>query len=62
MVITKHGRPVVRFAAIETERKPVELARLQALTDTMPMAQDSAGEFIRKAREADRLGVSARLI
>ena len=54
VVITKHGRPVVRFAAIEPERKPVELAELQALTDTMPMAQESAGAFIRRAREAER--------
>lgn len=54
VVITKHGRPVVRFAAIETERKPVELAKLRALTGTMPMAPESAGAFIRKARDGER--------
>jgi len=54
VVVTKHGRPVVRFVAVETERQPIDAARLRALTDAMPMAQQEAGAFMRQAREAER--------
>lgn len=54
VVITKHGRPIARLAAIETERQPIDLAKLRALTASMPMAPESAGEFMRKARMAAR--------
>ena len=54
VVVTKHGRPVVRFVAVETPRTPIDCARLRALTDSMPKTKEDAGRFIRRAREGER--------
>ena len=54
VIITKHGRSVARFVAVETERQPVDIKALQALTAQMPLAKEEAGDFMRKAREAER--------
>ncbi len=50
MEITKHGRPVARLVAARRARKPVDLARLQALTDTMPFQREGAGRALRRLR------------
>ena len=54
VVVTKHGRPVVRVVAAETERQPIDAARLRALTDAMPIARQEAGAFMREVRESER--------
>ena len=54
VIITKHGRSVARFVAVEAERQPVDIKALQALTAQMPLAEEEAGDFMRKARESER--------
>jgi prevent-host-death family protein len=52
--ITRRGKPVARLTAAAKRRKRVDLAALQALTDTMPaQAQDAAG-LVRSMRDGDR--------
>ena len=52
--ITRRGKPVARLVAAERPRQKVDVARLKAFTDTLPMQTESAGEFIRKMRDSDR--------
>ncbi len=52
--ITRHGKPVATLTAVRPPRRPISLASLQALTDTMPMQDESAGEFVRAMRDGDR--------
>jgi hypothetical protein len=39
---------------VSTSRKRINLSLLRAVTDGMPMQQESAGEFIRRMRDEDR--------
>ncbi len=48
VLILRDGKPVARLVAI---RKPIDVAALRALTDSMTMQPESAGDFIRKMRD-----------
>ena len=52
--ITRRGKPVAQITPIERPRKPIDIEALRALTASMPMQSESAGEFIRKMRNSDR--------
>jgi len=52
--ITRRGKPMAQLSAIGIPRKRINVAELRAMTDTMPMQQESAGEFIRRMRDEDR--------
>ncbi len=52
--ITRRGKPVARLVAAERPREPVDVAMLKSITDTMPMQPQSAGDFVREMRDADR--------
>jgi len=52
--ITRRGKPVVRMVPVERPREKIDIAALEALTSTMQMQPESAGEFMRKMRDSDR--------
>jgi prevent-host-death family protein len=52
--ITRRGKPVARLTAVHAPRRPVALATLRALTESMPMQMESAGDFVREMRDGDR--------
>jgi len=52
--ITRRGKPVARIVAAEAPRKPIDAAKLKAITDKMPFQEESAGAFIRRMRDEDR--------
>ncbi|MFN3853233.1 MAG: type II toxin-antitoxin system Phd/YefM family antitoxin [Phreatobacter sp.] len=52
--ITRRGKAVARLAAIPRPRKPVDVARLRALTDSMPPQAESAADLVRAMRDGDR--------
>lgn len=52
--ITRRGKPVARLSGVVTPRKLIDLTALKALTDTMPVQDETAGEFVRKMRDQDR--------
>ena len=52
--ITRRGKPVAQLSAVERPRKPVDVAVLRALTDRIPMQQESAGDFVRRMRDEGR--------
>lgn len=54
VIITKRGRPVGRLSQVTLPRRPIELARLQRLTDGMSEASDAAATALERLRETAR--------
>lgn len=52
--ITRRGKPVARLSPATAPRQPVDLAALQALTESMPAQMREAADLIRSIRDADR--------
>ncbi|MCX7320625.1 MAG: type II toxin-antitoxin system prevent-host-death family antitoxin [Hyphomicrobiales bacterium] len=52
--ITRRGKPVARLTTVTTPRKPVDIARLQSLTASMPQQTQTAAELVRTMRDGDR--------
>lgn len=52
--ITRRGKVVARLAPIAEPRKPVDVARLRALTDSLPPQTQSAADLVRAMRDGDR--------
>lgn len=51
VTITKRGKPVAHLTPVQVKRKPIDVAALRALTDSMPMQEQSAGDFMREMRD-----------
>ncbi len=54
VIITKRGKPVVKVVQADSPRKPIQLEKLTALTDSMPKAKKEAGAFISEMRNSTR--------
>jgi prevent-host-death family protein len=52
--ITRRGKPVARLTAVARPRKPIDLAALEALTDSLPRSSESAEQLVRAMRDGDR--------
>ena len=52
--ITRRGKPVAEITAVKKLRNPVDPSALRALTDTMPMQQETARDLVRRMRDQDR--------
>lgn len=54
IAITRRGKPVARLTAVAEPRKPIDAARLGALTASMPAQAQSAADLVRSMRDDDR--------
>lgn len=54
VVIAKHGRPTARLTAARGKRKRLDLALLQALTNSSPRQSRSGGKVLRQLRDQAR--------
>ena len=54
LCITRRGKPVAQITAMTSSRKPLDFAAMRALTDSMPVQNQNAGDFVRDMRDADR--------
>jgi prevent-host-death family protein len=52
--ILRRGKAVARLIAAESERKPIDPSVLRAVTETMPLQQETARDFIRRVRDDER--------
>ena len=52
--ITRHGKPIARLSAVNKPRKPIDAARLQALTATMSPQPSGAVDLRQAMRDGDR--------
>jgi prevent-host-death family protein len=62
IVITRHGKPVALLTAPTRTRKPIDVERLRALTDSMPLASQSAQDLVRSMRDDEDDDFSEKLI
>lgn len=49
--ITRRGKLVARITAVPEPRKPIDAARLAAVTQTMPLQTQSAADLVRAMRD-----------
>jgi len=49
--IARRGKPVARLIAADTPRERIDIDKLRAITETMTLQTESAGDFMR--RECD---------
>lgn len=54
VTITRHGKPVAQLTAVDEPRRPVDLAELRALTESLPHQAETAGGFVHAMRDDDR--------
>ena len=52
--ITRRGKRVARLTAVDSPRKRVDLAALQALTAELPASSQRASDLVRSMRDGDR--------
>ena len=52
--ITRRGTAGAPRPAVDTPRKPIDMAALRAMTDAMPVQTETARDFIRRMRDEDR--------
>jgi prevent-host-death family protein len=52
--ISRRGHPVVELRAVARPRKPVDVAMLRAVTDTIPPGTQPAETLVRAMRDQDR--------
>lgn len=52
--ITRRGKAVAEITSINKPRRPIDLAALRALTESMPPQRQSAHDFVRKMRDQER--------
>ena len=52
--ITRRGKPVARLSAVAKNHRPIDLAALRALTETMPVQAEMAGDLLRRMRDESR--------
>lgn len=50
--ILRDGEPVAEL--VPARKKPIDVAKLRALTDSMKPQEESAGDFVRRMRDEDR--------
>jgi prevent-host-death family protein len=49
-IIMRRGKPVAKIVAIEEPRKPLNVDRLKALTDSIPMGEEVVTKMRQNAR------------
>ena len=52
--ITRRGKPVARIVATQAPRRPINIERIRAITATMPLQKEGAGDFVGRMRDEDR--------
>ena len=48
--ITRRGKPVAEISPVSAARMPVDVGALRAATQSMPMQDEPAADFIRRMR------------
>ena len=52
--ITRRGKPIAQIIAVDVPRKRIDVTRLRAITDAMPVQPETARDFIRRMRDENR--------
>jgi antitoxin (DNA-binding transcriptional repressor) of toxin-antitoxin stability system len=52
--ITRRGKPIATINAVKTPPRRVDPDALRAITESMPMQSETAGDLVRRMRDEDR--------
>ena len=52
--IMRRGKPIAQIIAADVPRKRIDVSALRAMTDAMPVQPETARDFVRRMRDADR--------
>ena len=52
--ITRRGKAVAQITAVDVPHKRIDVSLLRAMTDRMPVQSETARDFVRRMRDADR--------
>jgi antitoxin (DNA-binding transcriptional repressor) of toxin-antitoxin stability system len=52
--ITRRGKPMAQITAVNVPCKRIDVSALRARTDGMPVQRETARDFVRRMRDADR--------
>lgn len=52
--ILRRGKPVAQIVPVPMPRKPIDFAALRALTDAMPVQQETGSDLVRRMRDGER--------
>ncbi len=52
--ITRRGKPVARLTALAGPPARIDFAAMRALTDSMSLQSEGAGDLVRRMRDEDR--------
>ena len=52
--ITRRGKAVAQITAVDVPRKRIDVSALRTMTDAMPEQPETARDFVRRMRDADR--------
>jgi prevent-host-death family protein len=52
--ITRRGKPVAQLVPAQRPRKPIDVAALRAVAETMPKQKESTRRLIRRMRDDSR--------
>ena len=53
--ITRRGKPIARLVAERPATQPVDIEMLRSVAASMPFQDESAGDFVRRVRDAELL-------
>lgn len=51
VIITRRGAPVARISAVESPRRPIDFAAIDALRSRLPLHEETGAELIRRMRD-----------
>jgi prevent-host-death family protein len=54
VMITRRGAAVARVTKAPSARPPLDLSRVRAFRDTLPMQEESSGDLLRRLQDSDR--------
>lgn len=52
--ITRRGKPVAKVTGLPPPLKPLDIEAIRRHLDSLPMQEESAGDFVRRMRDEER--------
>ena len=54
VVITRRGKPVAKVSGVAKKLEPIDFAAIRELRESLPLQEESAGDFMRRMRDQER--------
>lgn len=54
LVITRRGKPVAKLSGVKRKLEPIDWEEIDRIRESMPLQEESAGDFMRRMRDEER--------